>query len=275
MAAHPSSFRPKALFFDVFGTTVNWRKTVTQALKDDATATLADPSSSLPSVTRLHASTIDWPSFAQSWRDSYGKFTQSYSRGSGVPFKTIDEHHHDSLVELLAANGLADLWPPEKVQELSRIWHYLEPWTDTVGALSAMNDLGLQTCTLSNGNISLLSDMAAFARLPWTHLFSAELFGAYKPSPEVYKGAVAKLGLKEEECAMVAAHLGDLKAAKSCGLKTIYVEREKEEAWSQEQIHTAKKEGWVDIWVNLGEGEVGKQGFWEVIRRLDGEATEA
>ena len=192
-----------------------------------------------------------------------------------MPFKTIDEHHHDSLVELLAVNGIADLWPAEKVLELSRIWHYLEPWPDTVGALSVMNDLGMQTCTLSNGNISLLTDMAAFAHLPWTHIFSAELFDAYKPSPKVYQGAVAKLGLKEEDCAMVAAHLGDLKAAKNCGLKTVYVEREKEEAWPLEEVEKAKKEGWVDIWVGLRDGEAGKRGFWEVIRRLGGEAAEA
>lgn len=192
-----------------------------------------------------------------------------------MPFKTIDEHHHDSLVELLAVNGLTDLWLAEKVLELSRMWHYLEPWPDAVGALSAMNDLGMQTCTLSNGNISLLTDMAAFAHLPWTHIFSAELFDAYKPSPKVYQGAVAKLGLKEEDCALVAAHLEDLQAARNCGLKTVYVEREQEEAWPQEEVEKAKKEGWVDIWVGLGEGEVGKRGFWEVIRRLGGEATEA
>lgn len=32
---------------------------------------------------------------------------------------------------------------------------------------------------------------------------------------------------------MVAAHLGDLHAARENGLRTIYVERDREEAWTQ------------------------------------------
>ena len=100
------------------------------------------------------------------------------------------------------------------------------------------------------------------------HIFSSEHFRAYKPSPEVYIGAVQKLGLKVEECAMVAAHLGDLRAARDCGLKTIYVEREEEEDYSIEEIEKARSEGWVNIWIGLHDGKEGERGFLAVARRL-------
>lgn len=200
-------------------------------------------------------------------------FTHNYSASksdsgeSNTPFKTVDQHHHDSLVTLLKEHDLKGLWNADEVSEISRIWHFLIPWPDTARGLQGLNDLGIETCTLSNGNVSLLKDMAKFAHLPWTHIFSSEHFGAYKPSPKVYSGAVKKLGLREEECAMVAAHLGDLKAAHECGLKTIYVEREQEESWTAEEIEAAKKEGWVGLWIGLDEGD-GKRGFLEVVRRL-------
>lgn len=105
--------------------------------------------------------------------------------------------------------------------------------------------------TLSNGNLSLLNDLKTHAMMDFTHIFSAELFGTYKPSSEVYLGAVEKLGLQPSECAMVAAHLGDLAAAKANGLQAIYVERSGEEHWSEDKIAKAKEGGWVDLWVPL------------------------
>ncbi|KAL9116388.1 MAG: hypothetical protein Q9187_007086, partial [Circinaria calcarea] len=156
---------------------------------------------------------MDWPSFAQAWRNGYKDFTRNYAPSQSlaandhIPFKTVDQHHHDSLIGLLDSNGLPALWPPDEVLEISRVWHFLEPWPDSSSGIGKLNALGIQTCALSNGNLELLTDMATYAHLPWTHVFSSEHFGAYKPSPKVYKGAVEKLGLKAEECAMVAAHL--------------------------------------------------------------------
>lgn len=90
----------------------------------------------------------------------------------------------------------------------------------------------------------------------------------YKPAPRVYLGAVEMLGLKAGECALVAAHLGDLQAARGCGLRTVYVEREGEEAWGVEEVERARGEGWVDLWVGVGEGEEG--GLGEVVRWVGG-----
>jgi 2-haloacid dehalogenase len=64
---------------------------------------------------------------------------------------------------------------------------------------------------------------------------------------------------------MVAAHLNDLKAAKENGFKTIYVERLEEEEWDAEQVEKARQEGWVDVWVSLGDGT---KGFITVAEKL-------
>ena len=43
-------------------------------------------------------------------------------------------------------------------------------------------------CTLSNGNLGLLTNMAKRAGLPWDCILSAEVFRAYKPDPATYIG---------------------------------------------------------------------------------------
>jgi 2-haloacid dehalogenase len=127
------------------------------------------------------------------------------------------------------------------------------------------------TCTLSNGNLSLLGDLRTFTGIPFTHLFSAELFGTYKPSPKVYLGAAEKLNLLPRDCAMVAAHLNDLKAAKENGLQTIYIERAGED-WDEGEVQQAKDAGWVDLWITSKDGN---RGFITAAGKLGIDVTDA
>lgn len=242
---------PRALLFDVFGTCVDWRSTVTKALNAQAHASLNSATASLATSTRMKASSMtveDWGKIAQEWRDSYKQFTISLAENPSLPWKTVDDHHLEALNKLMVTWQLEGLWTEEEVRALSLVWHRLDPWPDSSQGIKELNKL-FYTVTLSNGNLSLLNDLRVHAKMDFTHVFSAELFGSYKPSPKVYLGAVEKLGLKPDECAMVAAHLGDLKAAKSHGLQAIYVERPLEEDWSVQQIEAARGEGWVDLWI--------------------------
>lgn len=270
------------MFLQVFGTAVNWRLTVTETLQTHAKAAVSGSSCSFSSPFRERAVNTNWPDFAEAWRTTYVKLTRgidqppSDSNGSTkAVYKTVDQHYRESLVVLLLQYELQDLWPANELDEISKVWHYLVAWPNSPAGLSALNGLGFQTCTLSNGNISLLEDMSKFANLPWIHVFSSEHFGAYKPSKEVYLGAVEKLGLRPEECTMVASHLTDLWHARKYGLKTIYVEREQEEGWNDERVAKAKQDQWVDIWVTLGDGAEEKKGFLELARVLacNAEAT--
>lgn len=190
------------------------------------------------------------------------KYCASRAADASLPVATIDEHHHQSLQSLLGKWGIENLWNVEEVHDLSLIWHRLTPWSDSEQGLALLS-ARYPTCTLSNGNFSLLEDLRSFGKLKFSHIFSAEAFGTFKPNKAVYLGGAEKLGLRPEECALVAAHLGDLKAAKDCGFSAIYVERAREEGWNKQKIEQAKADGWVDLWVREDE-----DGFITVNQKL-------
>ncbi|EAW18396.1 haloacid dehalogenase, type II [Aspergillus fischeri NRRL 181] len=257
---------PRVLFFDVFGTVVQWRTSVSKALYDAAQSALRDPEKNLSDAVRAKASSMtrsDWLDIAEDWRESYHHFTQNPDPSK--PFVTVDEHHYSYLLKLLQAHSLETLFTDAQRWDLALSWHRLTPWPDSVRGLELLNRK-FRTCTLSNGNVALLQDLCRYGSLPFTEVLSAEHFGAYKPSPKVYGGAPERFGLGPGECALVAAHLGDLKGAKACGFQTIYVERLKEETLDVEQ---ARKEGYVDIWIDAS-----CDGFVELARRF-GIDTEA
>jgi 2-haloacid dehalogenase len=262
---HPSP-PPNAIFFDVFGTCVDWRSSIHRALTQRTEHALNDSQRSLSAALRQRASALtsqDWHVFTQEWRNSYKKFTRTYDPAAhGGQFVSVDKHHLEALRELLQKWELDGLFTDEEIHTLSLDWHYLDPWPDTVGGLTRLNTK-FETSTFSNGNVSLLQDLCKNGPLPFKHITSAEEFGAYKPSPAVYDGAARKLGFEPKHCVLVAAHLGDLKAAKGRGFQTVYVERPQEEDFTDEQVAQAKLDGWVDVWVGLNE-----DGFREVATRF-------
>jgi 2-haloacid dehalogenase len=257
---------PKALTFDIFGTVVNWRKTVTSTLIYSAAAKISSSSRSAeisPEVRRRLSKLTDesWRQFAQQWRDAYKVFVKGYKPNED-PWRDIDTHHRLSLIDLLKKWGLEGLYNDDEVEDLSLVWHFLEPWPDSS---SGLHKLGTKfiTSTLSNGNQSLLKDLDEHGNLSFKMLQSSEDFKAYKPHPSTYLGAAKKMGLKPDEVAMVAAHLVDLQAARSCGFKTIYVERRQEEDWNRNGKEYLDAKTWVDMWVTEDE-----DGFEEVARRF-------
>lgn len=247
---------PKALLTDVFGTVVDWRSSVTKHLSTSASEALNSSTRSIPSTVRTTAASVSWGDIAQEWRISYYNFTRTYDPSNKQNFKTVDQHHVEALNKLLVDHGLDGLWTDEEIQKISLIWHFLDPWPDSSPGLGVLNQK-FETATLSNGNTSLLADLAAHGSLPYKHIISAEDFGAYKPHPSVYLGAAKKLGLEPSQCALVAAHLGDLKAAKAVGYQAIYIDRLREESWSKEDVQKARDEGWVDLWIDLDQGDAG------------------
>ncbi|KAK4463962.1 HAD-like domain-containing protein [Cladorrhinum samala] len=241
----------KAFTFDVFGTLVSWRDTVAAALESSISFPPPSSSSSSPTPTEL----------ANLWRASYSTFTTTYDP-SRDPWKDVDTHHHESLISLLEAHRIPLPASPD-LETLSRIWHFLPPRPDAPAGLRTLTR-HYKTATLSNGNTSLLRDLAALGRLEFTQIISAEDFKAYKPNSKVYLGACEKLGgLEPKEVAMVAAHLGDLDAARKLGFRTVYLERSGEEGWGPDEERYKAAKDWVDVWVADGEG-----GLEEVVRRL-------
>jgi 2-haloacid dehalogenase len=198
---------PKALAFDVFGTVVDWRSSVIRELEQ---------------FGQRHGLQQDWPSFADAWRAGYAPAMDRVRKGD-LPWTRIDDLHRFILEELLGAAGVTSICS-EDVDELNLAWHRLDPWPDSVAGLTRLKQKFVIT-TLSNGNMSLLTNMAKRAGLPWDCVISAELFHHYKPDREAYLGCADLLGVAPDELMLVAAHPGDLKAASAAGLRTAYVDR--------------------------------------------------
>jgi 2-haloacid dehalogenase len=199
--------RVSALTFDIFGTVVDWRTSIAregQLLQQ-----------------RLGLPAQDWAAFADDWRAGYQPAMHEVRTGQ-LPWTDIDGLHRRILDRILAARGL--VVPEAEVAAFNRVWHRLIPWPDSVAGLYRLKQRFTIT-SLSNGNVSLLVNMARHAGLPWDTVLSAELFQHYKPDPEVYRGAARILGREPDEVMMVAAHPSDLRAAAACGLRTAYVRR--------------------------------------------------
>lgn len=198
------------LAFDVFGTVVDWRTSIARQCF---------------LMGKTKGIEADWEQFADDWRYGYEPAMHRVRSGE-LPWTTIDDLHRMILDKLLTKYGLSTLSEAEKLQ-LNRAWHRLEPWPDVVAGLKSLKSHYI-VAALSNGNISLLANMAKHASLPWDYIFSAELSKHYKPDPEVYKTAADLLGLSTEAVMMVAAHKHDLDGAKATGMKTAYVPRSDE-----------------------------------------------
>lgn len=197
----------RALVFDVFGTVVDWRSGVARAF------------AAFPPTRHLDAFAL-----ADQWRARYQPAMEEVRSGRR-DFAKLDTLHRENLELVLrdcgaALAGVSDF----DLDELNRAWHRLDPWPDVVLGLHRMRRRFF-LAPLSNGNIVLLANMAKRAGLPWDAVLGAEAARAYKPTPEAYLNTCAILGLRPEEVCLVAAHNGDLAAARRCGLKTAFVPR--------------------------------------------------
>jgi len=198
----------KALVFDVFGTVVDWRSTVIQEGE---------------ALARETGVKVDWPRFADEWRrDGYIAGMERIRRGE-LPWMKVDRLHRRKLDELLVEHGVTGLTEAQ-IASFNRVWHRLLPWPDAVAGLSRLRER-YTIAPLSNGDVALLTNLAKARKLPWDCILSSELFRTFKPDPRVYLGAADLLDQPPSAVMMVAAHVGDLRAARSVGLRTAFVPR--------------------------------------------------
>jgi 2-haloacid dehalogenase len=200
--------RVRALLFDVFGTLVDWRTSIVEA-------------ASAFGVERGIA--CDWEAFVDAWRGAYRPAMDRVRTGE-IPWRNLDALHAASFDELADRFEIGAALRAEDRDWFVRRWHALEPWADTRMGLLRLRERHV-LATLSNGNVSLLVDLARHADLRFDAILSAELFEHYKPDPQTYAGAVALLGCEPHEAMLVAAHNDDLQAARRAGLHTAFVAR--------------------------------------------------
>lgn len=198
-------FGVKALIFDVFGTLVDWRGGVAR----ESRALLAPLGYSL-----------DWLAFADAWRAEYQPGMEEVRSGR-IPFSRLDVIHRRMLERIRPRFGLEKL-DEAVLRELNMAWHKLDAWEGVVPGLNRLRRRYL-LAPCSNGNISLMVDLARRNDIRWDAILGAEIAGDYKPKLRVYQIAAEALGIEHRECMMVAAHSNDLEAAARAGLRTAFV----------------------------------------------------
>ncbi|MBA2965393.1 MULTISPECIES: haloacid dehalogenase type II [Ramlibacter] len=203
MAAPADLAGVQVLAFDIFGTVVDWHGSIVRELQE------------------LYPE-VDGDAFARAWRAGYQP-AMARVRSGELGWTRIDELHRLILDQILPPFGLAHLDEAAR-RHLNRVWHRLDPWPDSVAGLTRLK-ARYTLCTLSNGNLGLLTNMAKRAGLPWDCVLSAEVFRAYKPDPATYLGVANVFDLAPAQVMLVAAHHDDLAGARACGLRTAYIER--------------------------------------------------
>jgi 2-haloacid dehalogenase len=200
----------KALFFDVFGTLVDWRSSIAREARE--------------TLSPLGVA-LDWHCFADAWRDQYQPAMDDVRTGR-LPFRKLDALHRRNLDVILGDFGLAGIDDATRAR-LNLAWHHLDAWPDVASGLARLRSrFWIAPC--SNGNISLMVDLARRNGFPWDAILGAEIARDYKPKAIVYLSAVAAFDCQPREAMMVAAHSSDLGAAAAAGLRTAFIARPNE-----------------------------------------------
>jgi 2-haloacid dehalogenase len=195
----------QALIFDTYGTVVDWRTTVLEALR---------------ALGRSRSLAIDWEAFLALWETR--AILDRVNTGE-LPWMTMEKVHRLALETPLAHYGVTGLTDDEIDRLVLARWR-LQPWPDSVPGLTWLKQRYVIS-PLSNASFIGMVQLAKFAGLPWDCIITAENARRYKPHPETYRTAVSLLGLRPEQVMLVAAHNYDLRAAQSHGLGTAFVPR--------------------------------------------------
>jgi 2-haloacid dehalogenase len=202
----------KALFFDVFGTLVDWRTGVAREAE---------------ALLKPRGISLDWLGFADAWRAEYLPITEEVRSGRS-PYVKLDVLERRMLDNILPRFGAKDI-PEDTRQQLNLAWHRLDGWPDVKTSLARLGHR-FRLAPVSNGNISLMADIAARNGWRWDAILGADIAHDYKPKADVYLAAAQAFDLDPANCMMVAAHDIDLThgGASAAGLRTAYIARPSE-----------------------------------------------
>jgi 2-haloacid dehalogenase len=197
----------QALFFDVFGTLVDWRSSIAREAE---------------AILKPLGHGLDWLKFADAWRGQYQPAMEEVRAGR-IPFCRLDVLHRRNLEHILPQFGVSSL-DESVLANLNLAWHRLDAWPDVPEGLKRLRARFL-IAPVSNGNIVLMANLARHNDYCWDAILGSEVAGDFKPKPRVYLSAVEAFSLKPADCMMVAAHSSDLAAAAALGLRTGHIAR--------------------------------------------------
>ncbi len=197
----------RLLLFDVFGTLVDWRWSIAREVRE---------------VLGARGLEVDGAAFATAWRDQYQPAMEEVRSGR-IPFCRLDVLHRRNLDIVLRDAGLEPVDEATR-QHLNLAWHRLDAWPDVTPGLARLR-ARFRLAPCSNGNISLMADLARRHGWHWDAIAGAELARDYKPQAVVYLASAQAFDCAPHEAMMVAAHSADLAAAAAAGLRTAFIAR--------------------------------------------------
>jgi 2-haloacid dehalogenase len=204
-----SQYGVKALFFDMFGTLLDWRTGVARSAE---------------AILKPRGYSLDWLAFADAWRMQYDPGMEAVRSGR-IPYTKLDVLHRRMLDLFLPSFGVKDL-PEQVMHDLTLSWHRLDGWPDVATAMPRLGKKFL-LAPVSNGNIALMTDVARRNGIRFDTILGADIAQDYKPKARVYQASAEAFDLKPSECMMVSAaeHDGDTEGAAKAGLRTAAVSR--------------------------------------------------
>lgn len=192
----------KTLLFDIGGTVFDWNAPLMSALHRH------------PSL-----SSLDAPAFSRGCRAGFLQSAEAAASGR-VGRQGSDAMLAEVIDRLLdEAAVVAD---EAARRDLHQAWRHMTAWPGARDGIAALRR------TYAVLPLTILSwPMAAGSSrtngIDWDGYLCCEVMGAYKPDPRCYQRAAQIVACDPQEIAMVAAHPSDLRAARACGYRTVYV----------------------------------------------------
>ena len=111
----------RALFFDVFGSLVDWRSSVAREAER---------------ILYPLGHSLDWLAFADAWRGEYQPGMEEVRSGH-IPFSRLDVLHRRNLERFMPRFGLSGL-SEDVMRELTLAWHRLDAWPEVPAAMARL-----------------------------------------------------------------------------------------------------------------------------------------
>jgi 2-haloacid dehalogenase len=216
----------KAVFFDVFGTIVDWRKGLGEGFHR---------------AFARHGTQVTCGRLADLWM---AELREACASRPDVPdaFRPFREIVEETLERTLRGHA-GDVPIPDK--EKAVLQHALErlpAWPDSIpGLRSLRREYVVAACC--DASIASTTWLAKNAGLPFDLVLGADIAGARLPDPRLYTASAAALGLAPGEVMVASCHNGDLEIARSAGFKTGFFARPKETG-GQAKADLAPSEAW-------------------------------
>ena len=199
----------RAIFFDVFGTLVDWRTAIAREAEG---------------VPRPLGYKLDWLGFADAWRGEYQPGMEEVRSGR-IPFCKLDVLHRRNLERFMPRFGVTRSVRVTCCANSTLAWHRLDAWPEVPAALARLKKqiparAGLERQHFADGR-SRPAQQFSVGRDPRRRRSPATTSRSRGSiSPPARRSISSR-----QQCMMVAAHSSDLAAAAACGLRTGHIAR--------------------------------------------------